>query len=235
MALTTYRVWYGCRVDGTAYKRGTVVQLESTNASVIYNVGKGRLRPTTGEIADGSVVPDDIVAGTNGQALITRTGSTAWSAIAKTDVTGTAITAADSGTVTSAMIANGTIVNDDINASAAIDTTKIANFDAKAYSAAQTQNPQTDSYELVIGDAGKLVEMGKGTAQTLTVPTNTVAFPVGTRIDIVQTGAGQVTVAGADGVTVNATPGLKFRAQWSAGTLIKRATNTWVLIGDLSA
>ena len=36
-------------------------------------------------------------------------------------------------------------------------------------------------------------------------------------------------------VTVNGTPGLKLRAQWSAATLVKRDTNTWVLIGDTSA
>jgi hypothetical protein len=47
-------------------------------------------------------------------------------AITKTKISGTAITAADTGTVTSAMIADGTIVNADINASAAIDWTKIA-------------------------------------------------------------------------------------------------------------
>lgn len=99
-----------------------------------------------------------------------------------------------------------------------------------------TQNAQVDSYTLVLADAGKLVEMGKATVQTLTIPTNgTVAFPVGTKIDILQTGAGQVTVAGAVGVTVNATPGLKISAQWGAATLIKRATNTWVLVGSLAA
>ncbi|MFN9951963.1 MAG: hypothetical protein ACK55I_02615, partial [bacterium] len=81
-----------------------------------------------------------------------------------------------------------------------------------------------------------LIEMGKSTAQTLTIPANSsVAYPVGTSIDILQTGAGQVTIAGAGGVTVNATPGLKLRAQWSSATLIKRAANTWVALGDLSA
>ena len=43
------------------------------------------------------------------------------------------------------------------------------------------------------------------------------------------------TVKPAGGVTINATPGLKLRAQWSYATLIKRATDTWVLVGDLSA
>jgi hypothetical protein len=69
---------------------------------------------------------------------------------------------------------------------------------------------------------------------TLTVPTNaSVAFATGTQINILQTGASQVTVGGA-GVTVNATPGLKLRAQWSSATLIKRATDTWALVGDLA-
>jgi hypothetical protein len=70
---------------------------------------------------------------------------------------------------------------------------------------------------------------------TLTIPTNaSVEYPVGTSIDVLQTSTGQVTIAGADGVTVNATPGLKLRTQWSSATLFKRAENTWVVYGDLS-
>jgi hypothetical protein len=89
------------------------------------------------------------------------------------------------------------------------------------------------SYTLVLTDNGDIVEMSGG--GTLTVPTNaSVAFPVGAQINLLQTGASQVTVGGA-GVTINATPGLKLRAQWSSATLIKRATDTWVLVGDLSA
>ena len=92
---------------------------------------------------------------------------------------------------------------------------------------------QATSYTLVLTDNGDIVEMSGG--GTLTVPTNASApFPVGAQINILQTGASQVTVGGA-GVTINATPGLKLRAQWSMATLIKRATDTWVLVGDLSA
>lgn len=101
-----------------------------------------------------------------------------------------------------------------------------------------TQNAQTGTtYTLVLTDSDlKLVELSNASAITLTVPTNaSVAFPVGCQINIIQTAAGQVTVAGAGGVTVNATPGLKLRAQWSSATLIKRATDTWVLVGDLAA
>lgn len=96
---------------------------------------------------------------------------------------------------------------------------------------------KTDSYTLSsLTERDNLIEMGKATAQTLTIPANSsVAYPVGTSIDVLQTGAGQVTIAGAVGVTVNATPGLKLRAQWSSATLFKRATDTWIVMGDLSA
>ena len=95
---------------------------------------------------------------------------------------------------------------------------------------------QTASYTLVLADRGKLVEMSNASANNLTVPLNSsVAYPTGTQINILQTGAGQTTVVATGGVTINATPGLKLRAQWSSATLIKRATDTWVLVGDLSA
>jgi hypothetical protein len=98
-------------------------------------------------------------------------------------------------------------------------------------------NAQTGTaYTLVLADKDKLVEMANASAITLTVPAdNTVAYPTGAQITILQTGTGQVTIAGNSGVTVNSTPGLKLRAQWSSATLIKRAANTWVALGDLSA
>ena len=99
-------------------------------------------------------------------------------------------------------------------------------------------NAQTGTtYTLALADAGLLVTLNNGSAITLTVPTNTTAaFPVGTTIDLAQLGAGQVTVAPADGtVTINATPGLKIAAQYGGATLTKLATNTWLLIGGLAA
>jgi hypothetical protein len=93
---------------------------------------------------------------------------------------------------------------------------------------------KTASYTLIAQDVGRLIEMGVASANTLTVPLNSsVAFPIGAQINILQTGAGQTTIAGAGGVTINGT-GTKLRVQWSSATLIKRATDTWVLIGDIS-
>jgi hypothetical protein len=89
---------------------------------------------------------------------------------------------------------------------------------------------------LVLADAGKLIEFSNTSATTVTVPLNSsVAYPVGTQINLLQINTGQVTVAATGGVTINANPGLKLRAQWAFATLIKRAENTWVLVGDITA
>jgi hypothetical protein len=97
-------------------------------------------------------------------------------------------------------------------------------------------NPQTASYTLVAADKDKMVEMSVASANNLTVPLNSsVPYAIGTKITVVQTGTGQTTIAPTGGVTINGTPGLKLRAQWSAVTLVKRATDTWVAFGDLTA
>lgn len=103
--------------------------------------------------------------------------------------------------------------------------------------AQSTINAQTGTtYTTVLGDASKLVTLTNASGITLTIPTNaSVAYPVGTKIDLAQLGAGQVTVAGASGVTVNSTPTLKLRTQYSAATCIKTATDTWLLVGDLAS
>jgi hypothetical protein len=97
-------------------------------------------------------------------------------------------------------------------------------------------NAQLASYTLVLSDRDKIVEISNASANTLTIPLNSsVAYPVGSQIQIIQTGSGQTTLTPTGGVTLNGTPGLKLRTQWSSATLIKRATDTWIAIGDLSA
>ena len=99
-------------------------------------------------------------------------------------------------------------------------------------------NTQTGTtYTLVAGDAGDLVTLNNAAAITLTVPLNSsVAFAIGTQITLAQLGAGQVTIAGAVGVTVSAADSAtKLRTQYSAATCIKTGTNSWILIGDISA
>jgi hypothetical protein len=99
-----------------------------------------------------------------------------------------------------------------------------------------TLNAQTGTtYTLALTDNGRLVTLSNAAAITLTVPLNSsVAFATGAVVNIQQIGAGQVTVAGASGVTVTGT-GTKLRTQYSAAALVKTGTDSWTLIGDLSA
>jgi hypothetical protein len=77
-----------------------------------------------------------------------------------------------------------------------------------------------------------------GTAVKVLIPTDaTLNYPIGTSIDVLRTNTGEVTIEAVTPgtTTVNATPGLKLRAQWSSATLFKRAANLWVVMGDLKA
>jgi hypothetical protein len=96
---------------------------------------------------------------------------------------------------------------------------------------------KTAAYTLsALTERDSLVEVSHtgGSAVNVTIPADsTLNFPIGTSIDVLQTNTGSVAIAGAGGVTVNATPGLTLRTQWSSATLLKRAANTWVVYGDL--
>jgi hypothetical protein len=227
----------------------------------------------------------EVERGTSANVLVRWNETTdKWEATNDGTTYGNLVTTADSGTVTSTMIADGTIVDADINASAAIALSKLATstagniivYNASGVPTSVTEtgdvlisdtgvtsiatgvivnadisstaaidlgkiadvstNAQSASYTLVLADKNKIVEMGVGSANNLTVPLNaSVAFPVGSQINILQTGSGQTTIVATGGVTINASPGLKMRAQWSYATLVKRAENTWVLVGDISA
>ena len=90
------------------------------------------------------------------------------------------------------------------------------------------------AYTLVIGDRGKLVTTSNGSAQSITVPPNSsVAFAVGDSVQVAQVGSAQATIVAGSGVTLRSTPGLKLRAQYSACTITKLATDEWLVSGDL--
>jgi len=96
---------------------------------------------------------------------------------------------------------------------------------------------KTASYTLdTLDHQDNVVEMNSGSAMTFTIPTNSsLAWPVGASMDIIQTGSGQVTISPDSGVTLNYTSGNKLRTQWSSCTIMKRATDSWIVYGDLTA
>ena len=99
-------------------------------------------------------------------------------------------------------------------------------------------NAQTGTtYTTVLADDGKLVTCDNASPIALTIPPNSsVAYGIGTQINIMQLGAGQVTITAGAGVTLrSAGSKLKTSAQYAVATCAKIATDTWVVVGNLSA
>jgi hypothetical protein len=99
-------------------------------------------------------------------------------------------------------------------------------------------NAQTGTtYTAVLADDGDLITLDNASAITFTIPPNSsVAFGIGTQINVMQLGAGQVTIAPGAGVTLrSAGSKLKTQAQFAVATCCKIATDTWVVVGNLAA
>jgi len=155
--------------------------------------------------------------------LASSTAASIYAPIASPTFTGTV-----SG-ITKSMVGLGNIDNTSDTAKP-ISTAMQTALDSKLNRTVST-NPQSGSYQIVVGDAFKLIEMNGG--GTLTILDST-SFATGTTIEVLQTSDSQVLIAGS-GFTPDSTPGLKLRAKWSSATLLKRGTNSWVVMGDLSA
>ena len=131
------------------------------------------------------------------------------------------------------------VISDETGTGALVFGTSPAISDPKI---AQSINAQTGTtYTFVLADQGKYITASNASAITISIPTNaSVAFPVGTSIDLIQIGAGQVTVSAASSGTTTiystgataASP--KTRVQYSALTCKKISTDVWHVIGDIA-
>ncbi len=103
-------------------------------------------------------------------------------------------------------------------------------------------DPQTGTtYTTVLNDNGQVITMDNASANTLSIPTNaSVAYPVGTQINVLQIGVGQTTIqAVTSGTTTILSTGAtaaapKIRARYGMATCIKAATDTWYVVGDIA-
>ena len=201
-------------------RRGTAAQWTSANPTL--SAGEWGYETDTGKAKIGN-------------------GSTAWSSLSYFGGSGT-VTSVTAGTG----LTGGTITT---TGTVAIDTSVVADLTTAQTLTNKTLtapvinlslNAQTGTtYTFVLADNGKLVTASNASAQTYTIPLNSsVAYATGAQINIIQIGAGQVTIQGTGGVTVASTGATatapKLRAQYSSATLIKVATDTWYVVGDIS-
>jgi hypothetical protein len=160
-----------------------------TGALVMDNQQQVRFRETTAN-------------GTNFIAIEAPASVTADRTLTLPDVTGTIVSTGDTGSVTSTMILDGTILNADINASAAIADTKLATISTagKVSNSATTATNANTASAIVARDAS-----GNFTAGTITANLTGTASNVTTNANL----TGDVTSVGnatsiAAGVIVNA-------------------------------
>lgn len=187
--------------------------LVKDGASAIRTLGNG---------IDTSFV--DLKGGTTGQILSKNSNTDldfTWIANDQGDITNVAVTSPITGGGSSGSVTVG--------------------FDYAAGSKV-TLNAQTATYTAVLADADqKLITMSVGSANDFLIPTNaSVAFATGTVINLIQIGAGQTTIkAVTSGTTTILSTGAtaaqpKLRAQYSAASCVKVATDTWYVIGDIA-
>jgi hypothetical protein len=210
--------------------KGDLLSASADNTPLILNsssAGNGKFLTTNSATATGLEWVDAGVTLTNTVTLTNKT-------LTSPTITTPALTLSTSASSTDGRIAWDT-VNKKIrvgNSTAGIDfasstlTISTPTFTSNAYTATGT-------------DKDKWLELNNSsTAGTFFINTDAVVdFPIGSQLNIIQTGSGQITIAATTSgtTTINGTPGLKLRAQWSSAVIVKRAANTWVAVGDLIA
>jgi len=148
---------------------------------------------------------------------ITITNNSGEGATPNISIDSTVVTTADTGTVTSTMIANGTIVNADIDASAAIDKTKIS---GTAITAADTS---TVTNTMLAGSIA-LTKLLSDTTTALGL--GTIELGHATDTTIARSAAGVITVEGVEVVTISSSQTLTNKTISAGSNTISDLTNS---------
>jgi hypothetical protein len=221
----------------TCYPVFTAVDADQANKVASTLTTKGDLLVTTGSVLD------RLAVGTNDYSLLADSSASngvAWKQIPAAGLASDAVTTAKilDANVTAAKLATDAVTTAKIQDNA-VTQAKMAD---RAIGSAEldnlTLNAQTGTtYTLALTDAHKLVTLSNASSITATVPPNSsVAFETGDQVNLLQLGAGQVTVAAGSGVTIRSEGSkLKLKGQYATATLVKIGTDEWVLLGNTAA
>jgi len=223
MATTTNYGWD--TPDDTDLVKDGAAAIRTLGSSVDTTTKNLNPQTTTGALAYRSATANVNTAlpiGTAGQILAVSGGVPAW-------------INNDQGDITEVQAGTG------ISVASGTGPVPVVSYDFRAGSAL-TLNAQTATYTIVLTDADqKLVTMSVATVNDFQIPTNAnVAFPVGTVINVIQIGAGQTTIKAVTSATTTISStgasaiAPKLRAQYSAASCIKVATDTWYVVGDIA-
>lgn len=168
-------------------------------------------------------------------------GSTAWNSLTYINNDGD-ITGVTAGTGLSGGGTSGTVTVS-IDTSVTADLTTAQTLTNKTLTDPKINlafDAETASYTAVLANNGQVVTMNNASANTFSIPTNaSVAFPIGTQINVLQIGAGQTTIqAVTSGTTTIQSTGAtaaapKLRVRYSAATCLKAGTDLWYVFGDI--
>ena len=196
---------------------------------------------TANNTTDETVYPTFVDGATGTQGIETDTGltynpstgvltSTAFAGNLTGNVTGNAsgTAATVTGAAQSAITSVGTLTGVTVSGTATIGV---------AVGQAVDLDRKTADYTLVLTDAGKVIEINRGSSENVTIPPNSsVAFPIGTQIVVVRLGSGAVVITEGSGVTTRSDEDKnKIKSQYSSCVLIKHETDEWYILGNLAA
>ena len=204
----------------------------STNVPTIPSalLSKGNYYVTT---ASGSYLTVDYQIGD----WIISDGST-WSRVDNTDAVSMVAGRTGNIVLTKSDVGLSNVDNtSDINKPVSTATTTAINTAVKGTTITSINTQIGTSYTLVLSDSNKLITLSNASPITVTVPLfSAVPYDIGTKIDFIQLDVGKVTFAPSGAVIINSTSGYKsISGQYIAVSLIKIATDTWILLGNLIA
>ena len=213
-SVTTNTTWLG-NLQANVYSNANVIanlQNLTTNVTTTANVTAGNL------VSTGNLYVNDGYIRTQ-----STTGNIFNSGVTTVNFAGGATGAVNIGNASGLINLNG-------NVQGSTNGSTIGYMDIP-------QNATNNNYVLALADRGKHVYSTSATNQTVYIPTNAnVAFPVGSAVNMVLQGTGNIFITANSGVTMylagNSTASsTRTMTSYGMGTIQKVATDTWFVVG----